>query len=220
MHNDQMENKGGFVNLIFILLIPLILISALLFIFVFKSTNKKNFVATPLVIPSTTDTLLKPTVNYEWNIPNLPVGFDWQTKSLNKEEAVNYRMLWDSTGSENSYGDIPFSATLYTTDLNYDDRKDILDYRDFVDKFGKEMNSKGWSFDVLYGNKRIMGMAADGVFSSIYGTVKINDSQIRSVGYSYNLNSTSWEGPGSDIVCPCQLHLEIFIGDEVNLKDI
>ncbi len=65
-----------------------------------------------------------------------------------------------------------------------------------------------------------MGGAADGVFESVSGTVKTLGNKIKSVGYSYNLHPTSWEGPGSDVVCPCKLRLEIFIGDEVGLSGI
>jgi hypothetical protein len=129
-------------------------------------------------------------------------------------------MSWSSTNSSNySGGYIPFSTTIYFTDLNFDNPNDIFDYRNFANKFSKEMEEKGWSFNVYYQNKRITATAADGVFTSQYGTTKIIDNKIKSIGYTYNLQPALW-GPDSGIVCPCQLHLEIFIGDEINLENI
>ena len=213
----MIQKNRGFVHLIIVFVIAL---AALLVVLFFKNISKKPNNLSPLAKPQIINTTSKPTVSDTWNIPDLPSGLNWQTISLEKDEAMDYRMFWTSTSSDNSYGDMPFYTTLYFTDLNYDDPKEILDYFDFIYKFGKEMDSKGWSFDVYYENKRITGTAADGVFGSYYGTVKIKDSQIRSVGYSYNLQPSSWEGPGLNIVCPCQLRLEIFVGDEIKLEDI
>lgn len=215
-----MSKNGGFVNLVLIFLFAIAIISILVFS-IFKGGEKTYNNQSQFIEPRITNYPTETKVIKDWDIPNLPGGFNWQTKSLDKDEAGDYRMFWSPTGKDNSYGDISFSTTLYFSDLNYDDPKKILDYHHgFIKEFAQEMESKGWTYDVNYGNKRIAGIAADGVFGSKYGTVKIIGDQIRSVGYSYDLNPASWEGPGSDIVCPCVLHLEIFVGDEVNLENI
>lgn len=220
-----MRNNRGFIHFLLMFFIVGIALFSIVLLAI-KKPNLKNSSQNPSVdsSPIITNKVNTPTsiltVKDLWKVPKLPEGFNWQIKLLKKEEAMDYRMFWDSQGNGSSYGDILFPTTLYFTDLNYNDPKDIMDSNDFAVKFGKEMEANGWNFDVNYNSKRIIGMAADGVFGSSYGTVKMISNQIKSVGYSYNLKSASWDGPGSDVVCPCQLHLEIFIGDEVNLKDI
>lgn len=156
----------------------------------------------------------------DWNIPDLPNGYDWQEIKLGKDESESYRMFWNTTGADATYGDTQFPTTLYFVDLNFDNVEEIIEYHDFASKFIEGAVSNGWDYSVLYDNKRISGTAADGVFGSIYGIVRIKDDKIRSLGYSYNLHPTSWEGLDSEVICPCRLHLEIFVGDEVDLENI
>jgi len=180
------------------------------------------FQASVITIPSinTNDSIV-----FDWKIPSLSKDYDWKISVISKDsaEALNYRVFWDRRYSQDTkmkekYGEIPLGGTLYEISLTDDDRGygDILEY--LSAQFDMSLVDSGWKSTIDYGDWFISGMAADGVFGGVLGFIKMDGTNIRTIARSYDILTTSWDGPGSEPECPCTVQVKILISDIEDLR--
>jgi hypothetical protein len=166
--------------------------------------------------------LTKFLVNFDWNVPKLPKGFDWEEKVPTKQDLDNSGVFWDARynkSDSNSSGEIPvWGGKLF--EVSVDDKSPMYNkaglslsqelYSNFVDS--------GWDYSFRYGNWQISGMAAGAPLSEIAGYVKNNGSLVRTIVYSYNVLG-GWQGPELGLKCPCAVNMSIFISEPVEMSE-
>jgi hypothetical protein len=200
-----MYNSKGFTSYPIIVLSLVIVISvALSYTFWFKTAQPGRIIETPATIRE----------NYDWQVPELSFGYDWQEIPFGAGGTGSFDMSYSYTGTrtvdeEYVFGYIaPQTGVLYETYVpnTAGGALNMMDGVQLYNTFNDLMVTNGWQQAVDYGSYNIRGVVGDSPSGSLIGYVKINDNYIRTITYSY-------------LILSDKTHMQIFVSDSINLND-
>lgn len=171
---------------------------------------------------------------FDWQIPDLPPGYEWKEMSPSQEQIERYSVYYDDRylnptdspdtavpDSKINKSRMKISGKIYKTEISDSDKK-YLDsgsnlFQSYLSPF---LLSKGWFIGRKYDNYFIAGASKDPNDSdntnNYHGFIKTNGYIVRSYVYYYKISSLG-SAFGTNY-CPCSVSMEIFISDPVDIR--
>jgi len=167
-------------------------------------------------------------IQINWEIPELPEGFNWSENYIEKEESEknNFSILVEERYSDRDVKEMVSKKVfppgkLYKTFLTDKDTSYNSAGYPIEINLRNMLESAGWAWSTRYDNYLISGVSLSSLQGNTVGYVKIEQDLIRTYVYSYvyDGNWISSENEPPHLECPCTVEMTVFISDPVPLAD-